>query len=262
MIFEVNNASYSYNKERKILDHVTFSVKENEVLSVLGPNGVGKTTLIKCMLGLLQWDEGTSSFNGKPCSGAGNKDIWKHIGYVPQRKQSGFTYTVEEMITLGRTAHLGMFSLPTEKDKEIVNEVMKMVGIEHYRSKLCSRISGGELQMVLIGRALALQPKLLILDEPESNLDFKNQRLILNLIKDLKKEFHISSILNTHFPEHAMELSDSILLLQRNAPTIFGNVKEVMTEENLQNIFSVNVYMRKVMLEQTPYTCIIPGALI
>lgn len=261
MIFEVKNGSYSYNSERKILNDISFCIKDNEVLSVLGPNGVGKTTLIKCMLGLLPWKSGISQFNGINCT-QNNNDIWKNIGYVPQRKQTGFTYTVQEMITLGRTAHLGLFSLPSSKDKEIVSEVMKMVGVDKYKHKLCSRISGGELQMVLIGRALALQPQLLILDEPESNLDFKNQRLVLNLIKSLKSDFNISSILNTHFPEHAMELSDSILLLPRNSTPIFGKANEVMTESNLKNVFGIHVYKREVQIKDETYTCIVPGQIV
>ncbi len=124
---------------------------------------------------------------------------------------------------------MGMFALPASRDKEIVKSVLDLVGITHIKIKLCSHISDGELQMVLIARALALKPQLLILDEPESNLDFRNQLIVLVLIKNLKNEFNISSILNTHFPYHAMELSDSVLLLPKNAAPTFGNVKEVKT---------------------------------
>ncbi len=262
MIFEVKNGNYAYSDGVSVLNNVSFKIEDNEVLSVLGPNGVGKTTLIKCMLGLLPWQGGSSSFNGVSCQNSNSKILWKQIGYVPQRKQMGFSYTVKEMVTLGRTAHLGMFALPGSHDKEIVRNVMDMVGVTHIKNKLCSQISGGELQMVLIARALALQPQLLILDEPESNLDFRNQRIVLDLIKSLKSEFNISSILNTHFPDHAMELSDSVLLLPKNAAPTFGKVNEVMIEENLKRTFDVNVYIREIDIDNGKYTCIVPGEIV
>ena len=114
--------------------------------------------------------------------------------------------------------------------------------------------------MVLVARALASQPELLVLDEPESNLDFRNQRVVLDLIRQLCREQGISSILNTHYPEHAIELSDSVLLLRREGSAVFGEAHEVMTEENLQGAFGVQVYIRTVPLENRSYTCVIPGS--
>lgn len=259
-MFEVRNGNFAYNEDRQILQDISFKIDENEILSILGANGVGKTTLIKCMLGLQKWHSGESLFQNENL--ANKKDIWKQIGYVPQRKHSSFNYTVKEMITLGRTAHLGLFSLPNENDKKIVDDVMEMIGVTRFKDKLCSRISGGELQMVLIGRALALQPKLLILDEPESNLDFRNQRIVLNLIKNLKSDFNISSILNTHFPEHAMAISDSVLLLRRELKPIFGKTEDILTEENLRETFDINVYIRKVGIDTGDYSCVIAGELL
>lgn len=259
-MFEVKNGSFSYDKDNTILDNINFKIEQNQILSVLGPNGVGKTTLIRCMLNLQKWSTGETLFNGEILSE--NRQIWKQIGYVPQRKQQSFAYSVKEMIMLGRTAHLGLFSLPNENDMEIVEEVMEMIGVSKFADKLCSKISGGELQLVLIGRALALKPSLLILDEPESNLDFKNQRVVLDLVKNLKSEFNISSILNTHFPEHAMDISDKVLLLKRNQQTVFGETTAILTEENLRETFDVNVYIRTVEIETGDYTCVIPGDLI
>lgn len=261
MMFQVENGCFSYKSKgespKEILKDISFQVDEKEILSILGPNGVGKTTLIRCMLGLQPWSQGTTLFYEKNLKSAG--DSWKQIGYVPQRKHMSFSYSVKEMITLGRTAHLGLFSLPSEKDKKIVEDVMDMVGVRSFADSLCSRISGGQLQMVLIGRALALQPKLLILDEPESNLDFKNQIIVLDLIKNLKTEHGISSILNTHFPEHAMDISDKVLLLGKNQVPVFGGTAEVLTEDLLRQTFDVKVFIREVEIDTGTYTCIVPS---
>lgn len=141
-----------------------------------------------------------STLDGAPCTGGESRKIWRKVGYVPQRKQAGFAYTVGEMVLLGRSAHLGLLSMPGERDRAIAADAMKKTGTTHLAHKLCSRISGGELQMVLVARALASQPELLVLDEPESNLDFRNQRVVLDLIRQLCREQGISSILNTHYP--------------------------------------------------------------
>lgn len=256
MNFMVENGCFRYGKGPEILRDISFSIGERQILSVLGPNGVGKTTLIQCMLGLLPWSSGQSRLDGVPCTG---RQLWKKIGYVPQKKQSGFAYTVEEMVLLGRSAHLGLFSQPGEADKAVAQHAMELTGTTSFAGKLCSRISGGELQMVLIARALAAEPKLLILDEPESNLDFKNQRIVLDLIRELCQKEGISSILNTHYPEHAVELSHRLLLLRRGKASLFGRPEEIVTEENLEATFGLKVYIRPVLLEQAPYTCIIPG---
>lgn len=258
MIFEVKDGSFSYSFGKNVFQNVNFSVREPEILAVLGPNGAGKTTLMRCMLGLLPWKKGCSSLDGVDLRQIPLKEMWRKIGYVPQAKMSSFVYTAEEMVVLGRSSHLGFLEQPGKKDWEIVDECLDMTGISHLKGKLCSRLSGGEYQMVLIARALAGQPSLLVLDEPESNLDFKNQQIVLETVRRLCGERGIAAIINTHFPEHAMELADKALLLRRGGDAAFGATREILTEKNMTQAFDVQVHVETIQIAGMAHTCVVP----
>jgi len=165
------------------------------------------------------------------------------------------------MVLLGRNSHLKMFEQPRKKDIEITHRCMERIGISYLKGKLCSQISGGELQMVLIARALAAEPKLLILDEPESNLDFKNQLIVLDTIKSLRDEEGISSIVNTHYPDHAISISDKSLILNRDGSSIFGPADIVISEDNLAKSFGVDVKIEDFYHFDKKYTSVFPIAL-
>jgi len=257
MIFSVKNGCFSYKQNKIILDDINFSVNEAEVLSILGSNGVGKTTLIKCMLGLLKWQCGETDIDEKNILQMKQKEFWSNVGYVPQAKLNTFVYSVEEMVVLGRSPRLGELQQPRAADYEIADDCLETLGIAHLKNKLCNQISGGEYQLVLIARALASQPKLLVLDEPESNLDFKNQLIVCKAITKLQKERHISAIINTHFPEHALTLSQKTLFLLNDGSTIYGNTKVIVNEENLSRAFNMTVRMRDVSLPEGMHTCVI-----
>lgn len=261
MTFEVQNGCFHYEKAKEILSGVNVCVRENNILTILGSNGVGKTTLLKCMMGLLKWTRGETHIDGRPISQMKYSEFWKMIGYVPQAKLSAFAYTVEEMVLLGRNAHLGMAQIPKGGDIKIMEESLSTIGILHLRHKLCSRISGGELQMVLIARALTAKPSLLILDEPESNLDFRNQMIVLETIRQLCREKQISSIVNTHYPEHALSISDKTLLLRGDGSCVFGNSADIITESYLQEAFGVHVKICEIPVAQRRYTCVLPLSL-
>ena len=149
MIFSVENGQFGYG-QKKILQNISFSLQESEVMTVLGPNGVGKTTLLKCMMGLLHWEQGRTLIDGKPLNEMKTSDIWSRIAYVPQSKGSALSYTAREMVLMGRSARLGLFSQPTKEDYLAAEEAMEQVGITRLADKQCSCMSGGELQMVLI----------------------------------------------------------------------------------------------------------------
>ena len=241
MIFEVVHGCFGYGDGREVLRDLSFRVPEGKILSVLGPNGVGKTTLLRCMMGLLHWKKGESRIDGKNIHHIPVRELWKRIAYVPQAKGNALMYTAEEMVVLGRCAHLGMMQQPKKKDLELAREAIALVGVPHLCGKLCSQMSGGELQMVLIARALCAEPKLLVLDEPESNLDFRNQLIILETIRRLSREEGLCCIFNTHYPGHALRISDRALVLSREGTADFGEPSEVITREIMGRVFKVNV---------------------
>ena len=258
MKFSIENGCFAYDSSRTILEDVCVQLNPAEIMTVLGANGVGKTTLMKCMLGLLKWTSGKSCVDGEDIRKMNTSQLWKRIGYVPQAKQAVFAYTVEEMVLLGRSAHLGMAKQPKAQDRQIAMNCLNEIGIAHLKDRLISRISGGELQMVLIARALATQPQMLILDEPESNLDFRNQLIVLETITRLRDERGLSFIVNTHYPEHAISISDKTLMLMGKAKSISGATSDVITEENLRDAFSVDVCIRDVDVPKGKYPCVLP----
>ena len=257
MNLRVDNASFGYKHGDRILNNISFEIREREVLAILGPNGVGKTTLLKCMMNMQKWTEGHTEIEGEEIENMPPQKLWKKIAYVPQAKNSALSYTTEEMVLLGRSAHISLLSQPSKKDMEIVNQAMEDVGITHLKGELCNQISGGELQMVLIARALTTKPSLLILDEPESNLDFKNQLIILDTIQRLSKESGISCIFNTHYPAHALKISSHALILSKDGKSIFGEVNEVITSNIMRNAFGVDVHISDIDINGTAHKSVI-----
>lgn len=257
MIFEVKHGCFGYH-QKQILNDITFRIESGEVLSVLGSNGVGKTTLLKCMMGFLHWNSGDTLVDGISIKDMKQKDLWKKIAYVPQAKGSAFGYTALDMVILGRSAHIGTFHQPKKEDVDIALKAMKDVGILYLKDKLCTQMSGGELQMVLIARALTVSPDMLVMDEPESNLDFKNQLIILDIIKNLSKERKISAIVNTHYPAHALQISDKSLMLNRDGTSYYGAVSDIINKENMRKAFGVNVHINEIELDDQSYKSVIP----
>ncbi len=257
MIFQVKNGNFSYGN-RKILNNINFSIKDGEILCVLGSNGVGKTTLLKCMMGLQKWHSGETLLDGKNINQIPNKEFWKKIAYVPQAKNSVFSFSALDMVTMGRSAHLGTFAEPKKEDEELALEAMESCGITWLKDKLCTQMSGGELQMVLIARALTVKPQMLVLDEPESNLDFKNQLIILNVIEKLAREKNISAIVNTHFPAHAMKIGTKALILNKNDSALFGFTNEIINEENMRHTFNVQVHINEFDYDNRHYRSVEP----
>lgn len=256
MKFEVRKGSFHYPREQEILRDISFSFEGAGILSVLGANGAGKTTLMKCMLGLIPWTGGASYLDGVDIRKIRSREFWRQVGYVPQAKYPSFVYTVGELVVMGRSARLGTFAQPGARDWEKVEESLELVGISHLRDKLCTQISGGEFQLALIARALVTEPSLLVLDEPESNLDFRNQRIVLEVLKELCSQKQLSAVINTHFPEHAVEISRKSLLLMRDGSALYGDTEEILKEENLEAAFGVPVRVRTISLPERDYTCV------
>lgn len=241
MIVKVTDAGFSYNGTRKVFEGIEFAVEESEILSILGPNGCGKTTLLRCINGLLKLEKGEVRIEGESVRSLKRNDVSKKVGYVPQTHELTFPYTVLEMVLMGRAPHLGLFSSPSRKDIRIAEEAIETLGISHLMDRPYPNISGGEAQLVLIARALAAQPKVLLLDEPTSHLDFKNQMVILDMLDKLAKEKNIATVMTTHFPNHALSISDKVLLMGNGKDALVGDTEDVLTECNLREVFEMDV---------------------
>lgn len=255
---EVRNAAFRWPKAREDqFSGISFRLNPGEICAVLGPNGTGKTTFLRCLMGLLPWREGETLLFGKPLRKMSDREIWRRIAYVPQARSQQIAYTVEQMILLGRAAHLGPFAQPRSADVELARETMTLLEISHLKDRLCTRISGGELQMVLIARALCAQPAVMILDEPESNLDYKNQQTILKTLNRLAKESAISIIFNTHYPEHALRLADQTILIHEHRATV-GLSGDLLNDVNLSRLFAIPIAVRELEVENKIRSVVIP----
>lgn len=245
MNLTVNHGGFFYHKNTPIFNDINFSVDSGEIMAILGPNGAGKTTLLRCITGMLKWKSGDSLLDGEPIRTMPPKNLWSKMAYVPQAKSTSSSYSAFEAVLLGRSGRLNVFSTPRQEDLKKTQEVMEQLSISHLADKKCSAISGGELQMVLIARALASEPRVLILDEPESNLDFKNQLIVLDTITRLAEK-GMTCIFNTHYPAHALQRSHKALILSRGGQYVFGNTTSVVTEENIRKAFGVEAVIGEV----------------
>ena len=265
MILSVKDGNYFYPKkgrlaEKKFLynNHINFDLHPGEIISVLGPNGAGKTTMLKCMMGLLKWEHGETLLDGKPLSQMPQKEIWKQIGYVPQASKMTFSYTILDLVTMGRAIYIGAFSQPSKKDRELAMECLDLVGIAHLADQPCTAVSGGELQLALIARTLVAEPKILVLDEPESHLDIHKQKIILQTIKKLVKERGLACVINTHYANHAFYFGDKVLMVAKDHPVITGPVSKLMTEENILEYFHIEVKRLRHEIDGQVYETMIP----
>lgn len=253
---EKGNFAYPHG-ERQILKDVEFALNGGQSLAVLGPNGAGKTTLLRCITGLLRWNSGASYINGTNIAKLSPRALWQNIAYVPQARGAAGSMSVENLIMLGRSGRIGVFSTPAKADYMAVDRVIERLKLSELRHRRADELSGGELQLALIGRGLAAEPGLIILDEPESNLDFKNRLTVLNTVASLKQE-GIAAIFNTHYPEHALRYAEIALMLDKKGNCTFGKAQSVITEQAIAKAFSVKSRISSIKDGESEYNTIIP----
>ena len=246
---QAENIAFSYSQEmaRAVFRNVSLTVQSGDVFCLLGPNGIGKSTLLKCLSGILRIQQGRIFLNGRDLSEFKLPDVAKHIGYVPQGLTSAFPFRIKDIIVMGRAPHLSVLASPSRADMEIAYKAMETVGVAHLADRPCNGVSGGEWQLTLIARALVQEPQILLLDEPTSHLDMGNQLKILQVIKDLAND-GMTIVMASHFPDHAFLVANVVAILNNGQIAHMGAPDEVITEKNLKATYGVDV--RVVQLEE------------
>ncbi len=248
MELEVSNLEAYYGKH-KVLSNLSFSLEKGKLMCVLGPNGVGKSTLFQCILGLKKQHAGKIYIENEEMETLDIRQRAKRIAFIPQCHQPVFSYRVKDIVLMSTECTLHGMKSPGKLQKQMALEAMERVGIAHLAERKYTQISGGERQLVLIARALAQQAKVLIMDEPTSNLDYGNQIRIMKQIRKLAEEGY-TILQSCHQPEQAFLYADEILVLWKGCVLIKGTPKEVLTEELIQKIYGVDVEIKSLYEDQ------------
>jgi|Deesub1362B_J571_1020462.scaffolds.fasta_scaffold01942_4 iron complex transport system ATP-binding protein len=234
----VEGLRFSYRDFK--IENISFEVRKGEILAILGPNGSGKTTLLKCLAYILK-SQGciyVDSFDLRNCN---RRELARILGYVPQMHVPSFPYRVIDVVIAGRAPHLG-FRTPTKNDYEVAMRTLEKLGISDLAERPYTHLSGGQLKLVLIARALVQEPRVLLLDEPTSNLDIKNKILLYRILRDISED--ISVILSEHDPSLA-SFADKVLMMKDGRIVSFGKSSNVLNEKTLAEVYETKLHVIK-----------------
>lgn len=251
VVVEAKNVSFSYGSDAVLRD-VTLKASPGKVLTILGPNGSGKTTLLKLLAGILKPSSGKILFDGTDTREMDRDEIAKIVGYSPQENVIPGILTVYEVVLLGRIPYLSW--KVSKDDLKIVSEILKELGLEAYAKRYANQLSGGERQLVLIAQVLAREPSILLLDEPVSNLDIRNQLEILDIIREITRQREITTITVLHDLNLAIQYSDKVVVLNSGRVYAEGGPESVITEETIRNVYGVDAKISTVdgIIQVTP----------
>lgn len=235
----VSELNFSYRKGPQILKNVGFELRGGRFMAILGNNGVGKSTMLKCFNRILTPQSGSVSLDGEELLNMSQREIAKRIAFVAQAVPET-QMTVHDVVMLGRRPYMGWSF--TDRDHDIVHEAMLKLGLMDMRGRFLNELSGGERQKVMLARALAQQPKLLLLDEPTSSLDLKNQYQVLGIVRDICRDSGITAIVVIHDLNLALRFCDSFLLMKNGQVHDFGD-KSILTRESIREVYGVNAQL-------------------
>lgn len=241
MNIEVRGLNFSYGTHA-VLNNVSFTTNDGKLLFILGPNGVGKSTLFRCILGLLKGYEGEILVGGADARHIPARELAHMIAYIPQMHHATFNYTVLDMVLMGTAHQFNSISAPKQKEMAQAWSTIEMMGITELAEKSFLKLSGGEQQLVLIARALAQQARILLMDEPTSNLDFGNQLRVLKRIRQLAKSGY-TILMSSHNPQNAMLFADQIIALYDGQIIVSGSPLDVMNEALLKKLYDVDAQL-------------------
>ena len=236
-LLEVKSVRFAYDDEREILKDVSFDADHNNIISILGPNGTGKTTLLKCICNIHRPSSGKITIDGTDILSLSSRELAKRVAYVPQKTYTS-RITVFDSILIGRRPHIDWTT--TQKDVEIAWSVIESLGLSDLSLKYVDEISGGEFQKVQIGRAITQEPKLLILDEPSNNLDIANHHITMRMINHVVREHGLCTIMTMHDINLATYYSDKFLFIKDGELIAYGG-KEVINPDIIQTVYGIDV---------------------
>ena len=241
-MLRVNDLSFRYHKGPQILNDVGFELEGGRFMAILGNNGVGKSTMLKCFNRILNPQSGSVSLDGEELLALSQREIAKRIAFVAQSVPET-QMTVHDVVMLGRRPYMSWGF--TDHDHDIVHEAMLKLGLMDMRGRFLNELSGGERQKVVLARALAQQPKLLLLDEPTSSLDLKNQYQVLSIVRDICHESGITAIVVIHDLNLALRFCDSFLLMKGGHVHAFGD-RSILTRDSIREVYGVNAELAQV----------------
>ncbi|WP_419660851.1 iron(III) dicitrate ABC transporter, ATP-binding protein [Desulfosarcina variabilis str. Montpellier] len=241
-LITVNQVTYGYT-HRPVLNDISLSFAPGEIVSLLGPNGSGKTTLLKVLLGLFAPQKGEVRLEDRPVATIAPKQLARRIAYVPQVHRASFGYRVLDVVLMGRMPHKPFFFRYGKDDETIAMQALERLSIGHLKERAYTAVSGGERQLALIARALVQGADIFIMDEPVGGLDYGNQIRLLGRIADLARDGY-TFIKTTHFPDHALWISDRVVMLKNGRVVADGNTSEVVSRTNLYRLYNTQVDVR------------------
>ena len=260
MAIDVRTLSFSYGGA-PVLQNVSFSARGGEVIALLGPNGVGKSTLFRCLLGFLKPQRGEVRIDGKALADFSRRALAREIAYIPQSYSPTFNYTVRESVLMGVTAKLGALESPTAEQQVLVMRTLSQLGIAHLAERGSRKISGGERQLMLIARALVQNARVLIMDEPTANLDYGNSYHVMERVAQLGKDGY-TVIFSSHDPNQAFRHATRVLALKDGSILADGPSAQVLTEPVLSTLYGIPVAVRSVDIGGTACTVSLPGGAV
>ncbi|HER63650.1 MAG: ABC transporter ATP-binding protein [Anaerolineaceae bacterium] len=240
-ILAFHQVGFGYAKNLpEAVSRLNFTVPPGSITAILGPNGAGKTTLLHLALGLLHPRFGEIEVGGKNICEYRRRELSRLIGLVPQNEYLPYEFSVLEYVVLGRSPYLGPLDMPDPKNVAIAREALKTVSIAHLADRVVHELSGGEIQLVIVARALAQQPRILLLDEPTSHLDLANKHTILKILHELART-GVTVVFSTHDPDAASEIADRLVLMRNGRVLDAGHVDQVFTAEKLTKTYGIPV---------------------